>query len=406
MRSLLCLALGVALLTGWGEANVSDVIVSQRWPWSEKVDVDFTISAASEVEVSAVWDGQSTPVLLGTVSDAKPGRNRFSWDPSISPFADKTLPNFSVTLTPVQPSTNRYLVIDLADGGVSYRAQPDGADGKWSDDYKTSKMVFRRIPAGTYRLGAESNVIARAYGKPIDAVYATAWKRHDITFTSDFYVGVFKLTNAQYDQLTGTSSANPKRAKKLSYDDLRGSVTNSVNWPVTGYKVASGSLVAKLREKTGPTDFYVDLCTETQWEAAMRAGKDTVWPNGGTMDDSLPVWTNIVNEIAWWGDSGHDVGLKAENGWGIYDALGLVGDWTLNAANYKNTLPTKGLSDGTDPVGSSLTEPKKRVIRGSGDRNMYNQLPCVRQVVEHQEDRYYTTRFCIHLQPLVADDAK
>lgn len=406
MRSLLFLAFGLGLSTGWGEASVSDVIVSQRWPWSEKVDVDFTLSAASDVDVTAVWDGHDNPVTLGTVNGAKPGRNRFTWDPSASPFSGQTLPNFSVTLTPFQPSTNRYLVIDLADGGVTHRATPDGEDGKWSDAYKTTKMVFRRIPAGTYHLGAESNVIARAYGKPIGSNYATAWKRHDVTLTSDFYVGVFKLTNAQYDRLTGASTAYPKRAKSITYDDLRGSVTNGVNWPSTGYTVAPDSLVAKLRGKTGPVDFYVDLCTERQWETAMRAGTTTVWPNGGTMKDSLSAWTNIVDEIGWRGESSNsqDVGLKIENNWGIYDAIGLKSDWTLDTADNKSgTLPNSGLSDATDPVGNSLASPKQRVIRGSGDRNLYNTLPCVRQKVS-PDTSSYGVRFCIHLHPLVTTE--
>jgi len=397
------------MFAAWADPTVSDVIVNQRWPWSEKVDVDFTLTGGpTDVRVTAVWDGRDEPCELGTVCEAKPGQNRFTWDPAASPFAGRALAGFSVTLTTVAPPADRYLVIDLADGGVAYRAVPDGTDGRWTDTYKTSKMVFRRIPAGTYQLGMESNVIARAFGADIGSGYATAWKRHDVVFTSDFYVGVFKMTNGQYDRLAETSSGDPLHAKFLSYDEIRGpfsanGLPHGVNWPKTEYDVVSTSLVAKLRAKAGAVDFKVDLCQECQWEAAMRAGKTTVWPNGGTMEDSLSAWTNIVDAIGWRGKGSalQDVGQKADTGWGIYDAIGIAPDWTLDFATStgKSTLPNSGLSDATDPIGGKTDVGAKRVIRGSGDSKLYYRLPCVRQVTE-RENATATARFCIHLTPL------
>jgi len=343
---------------------------------------------------------------LGEIDEAKPGRNRVTWDPAASPFAGKTLTGFTVSVTMNAGASNRYLIIDLENGGVSYAAQPNGTDGKWSDEYKSKKMVFRRIPAGVYQLGMESNLIAKVNGGPVSSTYATAWRRHDITFTSDFYVGVYKMTVAQYNQLNGPNPAQyPLRPKMLSYHAIRGAsnivegVVTSINWPKTGYEVSSDSLLAKLRSKAGAVDFQIDLCHECQWEAAMRSGTTAFWPNGGMVDDSLAMLTNLVDAIAWRGDTKHNVGEKLDNGWGIYDPVGLQPEWTLSASARTGNFPKTGLSDATDPVGSSLASPDRRVVRASGDSSLLLQLPCCRQLMK-PEEATASARFCIHLQPL------
>ena len=66
---VLFMALGAA-----AETSVSDVVVNQRWPWSEKVDVDFVLSGeAGDVEVTATWDAHPSPHRLGTLFSAAPG---------------------------------------------------------------------------------------------------------------------------------------------------------------------------------------------------------------------------------------------------------------------------------------------------------------------------------------------
>lgn len=399
MRSVLMMLIAIAALSGRAESTVSDVVVSQRWPWSEKVDVDFTLTGEkTDVDVTATWDGQSVPVLIGTAYDAAPGLNRVTWNPAATSYAGQTLTGFSVTVAPALAADHTYLVIDLQNGGVSYRTAPDGDDGKWTDAYKTTKMVFRRIPAGTYQLGMESNQIAKVAGGSIDAGTATAWKRHDITFSSDFYVGVFKMTGAQYNLLKGNSAGTDLTPKSVSYDGIRGSVDEGVNWPSTKYEVSRTSLVAKLREKAG-LDWLVDLCQECQWEAAMRAGRTTFWPNGGTMDDSLATLTNVVDEICWRGGS-HEVGLKADNGWGIYDPVGIAPEWMLDTVSGKvGHTPKKGLSSGTDPVGVTSSTATDRVIRTDGAKSLHLLLPSYRRVYGHA-DSVAAARFCIHLKPL------
>jgi len=401
MCKFLSVVLVAGLLTARADVTVSDVLVSQRWPWSEKVDVDFLVTGgATEAKVTATWDGQPEPYELGTIGEAKSGWNRLTWNPAASPFADRTLTGFTVSVTPVEPPTNRYLIVDLENGGVTYAARPDGGDGKWSDTYKTTKMAFRRIPAGTYYLGLESNLIAKVNGGPVEAAYATSWKRHDVTFSSDFYVGVFKMTGAQYKLLKVGTIGTDLEPRSLAYDEIRGTAADGVDWPTNGYDVASGSLVSLLRAKAG-ANLLVDLCQECQWEAAMRAGRTTVWPNGGVAEDSLTALTNIVERIAW-RVGAHPVGLKDDNGWGIYDVVGLCPEWTLDKATRgTGNLPKYGLSDATDPIGSKTTSGDCRVIRGGGGAKLFDLLP-FRRFRHSSSNTVAGARFCIHLKPLWA----
>ena len=395
----------------YAETSLSGVVVNQRWPWSEKVDVDFVLSGeTNDVEVTATWDAHPEPYRLGTVFDAAPGPCRFTWDPAKSAFAGQTLTGFTVSLSNTAASAHTYLIIDLANGG--YEFLTDVPAGGWTDEHKSSKMVFRRIPAGTYTLGEPVETFACLGHYSPGSVTTTNCNRRKVTFTSGFYVGIYKYTEAQHACLVqGTASAS-HLPKLISYDALRGA-TNAllelnVDWPATGHEVAADSVVAKIRAKAG-AGLLVDLCEEEQWEAAARAGTDTFWPTGGTTGDGLAAMSNHVDEIvAWYGNTRStvqkDVGTKNDNGWGLYDVVGLAGEWTLDTANNAgtHTYPDLGLPlSSVDPTG--VQGYRYRILRsanGNGNRTaLYDLLPCRRQMAAPESENY-ATRFCIHLKPL------
>ena len=405
----------VAASGAMAETTLSHIVVNQQWPWCEKVDVDFVLSGeTSDVEVRATWDAHPEPYRLGTLFSAAPGQNRFTWDPSASPFAGQTLTGFTVSFSIAALSAHTYLVVDLVNGGYEYLA--DVPAGGWTSAHKTSKMVFRRIPAGTYTLGEPSETFT--FLKTTD--YSGIWNRRTVTFTSDFYVGIFKYTQAQHDCLDTGNPGTSCKPKKVSYYSLRG-VTNALNaelnvdWPATGYKVAADSVVAKLRAKVG-SGLVVDLCEEEQWEVAAHAGTTSILPNGVTTADDLTLFTNKLNEISAWygtiGSSDSDVGQFATNAWGLCDVVGLAGEWMLDAAINvgTRTLPAYGLESGVvDPVGVD------RPVDGSGYRvyrtgsanwataDIAKILPCSRQVANPAGEYTCSTRFCIHLKPLTQE---
>ena len=390
------------------ETSISDVVVNQRWPWSEKVDVDFVLTGeTNDVEVTATWDAHPEPYRLGTVFAAAPGQNRLTWDPTKSPFRGQTLTGFTVAVSNVAASAHTYLVLDLVNGGYEFLA--DAPAGGWTAAHKSSKMVFRRIPAGTYTLGEEKATFT-FLGLPDSSAttYASLWNRRTVTFTSDFYVGVFKYTEAQHECLTSGNAGTSFKPKKMSYDSFRGGL-DAADWPSKGYTVGSDSVVAKLRSKAG---LVIDLCEEEQWEVAARAGTTTILPNGVTTADNYDVLTNKLSDIAaWYGTVGSDevsVGLFATNNWGLYDVVGLVGEWMLDSAVKQGTgsLPKNSLVNSTDPTGEDLSRwgSEYRIFRTASANYegaaLQNIIPCSRQMAGHSSEYTCSTRFCIHLKPL------
>ena len=390
----------------FAETAISHIVVNQRWPWSEKVDVDFILSGeTNDVEVTATWDAHPAPYRLGTLFAVAPGQRRLTWDPASSPFRGQTLTGFTVSVSNAAASAHNYIVVDLVNGGYEFMAEPPS--GGWTAEHKSSKMVFRRIPAGTYTLGEPVETFSHLQHYNPGSVTTVNCNRRTVAFTSDFYVAIFKYTVAQHDCLSTGTAGTGYTPQTLSYNDLRGEKsTESGDWPTTGYKVAAESVVAKLRAKAG-AGLVIDLCEEEQWEVAARANTTTFWPTGGTVAESLSTHTNQVNAfIAWYGNGGSAstvVGARHDNGWGIYDVVGLAGEWMLDTArNTGSSTPLLGLPEtSTDPTGADGWS--LRIVKsanGNGNKTaLYDLLPCRRQMAS-PDSASYSTRFCIHLKPL------
>ena len=70
---------------------------------------------------------------------------------------------------------------------ITTPAQAPVPAGGWTDVYKTTKLVMRRIPKtspGFFTMGSPSDELGR-YG---------AEAQRQVTLTKDFYIGVFQVT--------------------------------------------------------------------------------------------------------------------------------------------------------------------------------------------------------------------
>jgi formylglycine-generating enzyme required for sulfatase activity len=242
--------------------------------------------------------------------------------------------------------------------------------GGWTDEHKTTKLVLRRIPATTpdFTMG----------GRSTDYPGASDAGLHQVTLTQDFYIGVFEVTQRQWELVMGNKPSyfnNPsyyqtRPVEQVSYFDIRENTNNSAispNWPATN-AVHADSFMGKLRGKTGLTGF--DLPTESQWEYACRAGTDTALNSGYNLTnpgDNDPQM-NVVGRYYYNGPDtyGYDQGVETNGGtaaagsylanaWGLYDMHGNVWEWCLDwYGTYPGTVE--------NPVGAASGS--TRVIRG------------------------------------------
>ena len=319
------LFVGCALLCAVVNATpyVTNVVAKQRYPWNGTVDISFEVVGDVEAdlpegkvaELSVTMTDQKTGKTYAATNltgDTEPtaGIHHIVWDMSeqgVQVYSPKAM--FTVACCSNDPL---YRVIDVSGGSdaeqysVSFlRAVPDGG---WSDEYKTDKIVLRRID-GT------------------DGVY---------------YAGVFQITAAQWDKVMGGTSTSTNPKNNVSYNTIRGNA-DTYNWP-TSTKVDATSFIGKLRQKTGLT--MLDLPSEAEWEFAARAGVTTKWLCGDSE-------TGLA-EYAWYsGNDGsmHGVGLKKANAWGLYDVHGNVWEWCLD--KYSSGSSNRMLRGGAWPDGAT-----------------------------------------------------
>jgi formylglycine-generating enzyme required for sulfatase activity len=273
-------------------------------------------------------------------------------------------------------SPGDYMVIDLS-GGPDARSYPVsylGAvpSGGWTDTYKTTKLVMRKIRAGTFIMGSPTNELGHGSG-PDET-------QHTVTLTQDFYIGVFEVTQRQWELVMGNKPSYFANAttyasrpvETVSYYYIRENPNNSEispNWPQSS-QVHADSFMGKLRAKTGLTTF--DLPTESQWEYACRAGTTTALNSGKNLTayESCPNMAEVGryefnggNEFTQNGDTSVEtatVGSYLPNAWGLYDMHGNVWEWCLD---WYGTYP----GSVQDPLGAlGAASGSYRVLRGGG----------------------------------------
>lgn len=419
MKSGILFSFVAAALTASADIAVSNVKITQDWPWSNKVTVTYNLEGVSEfspgeVVVKAYGNGNEIPMqasgLKGDIYNLKEdGLKTITIDP-VRAFGKgvELIPSFKVSITArsvTEASTDViYKIFDLNEKTVTDVTRGDLLNGKYGtvetdfgaigegytttlDDviiwtgvtndiaYKTTKLVLRKIPAGDFK------------GYVPDADIPAS---KNMTWTFDYWIGVFELTQKQRSIIrTGDQNKPPEFLGDTLPDH------NLQNYYLYGCQQGRN---ATTNETTGvyglfhylrkmfkngedfPYDF--ELPTQVQWVRAMRAGAESYYYDGlinpinVTSNDQYSVLANYVHNGGLVSNLDGtvttnlmEVGHFRPNAYGLYDTLGNVreyvreADYTMathinifNTTAGTNCVSVAGASNHTVTYGGAFNE--------------------------------------------------
>ena len=286
------LAATSTILADTATPSVSGVTLAQDG-LSRAVTVNYTLADAPaiitldictngvSIGLQNVWaiDGDANKVI-------QPGSCSMVWHPDKSWPNQKFASGDGIELTAVVTAwaTNdppMYLAADLVSGGVKYYTCAEAVPGGVQDIlYKTTSLLMRRIYARgkSFMMGSPTD----EYG-----YFGTREKQHEVSFSHDYYIGVYEVTQQQWAQLMSSwpsyhnndayKAARP--VENITYAQIRDNANTAAP--------AGTSFLGKLRTKFGDA-FAFDLPGAAQWEYACRAGNGNYkWGDGTAISSSL-----------------------------------------------------------------------------------------------------------------------
>ncbi len=195
--------------------------------------------------------------------------------------------------------------------------------------------------------------------------------QHKVTFTKDFYISKYEITNAQYAEFMNANSIPP------THSFVEGEGEEAVTYVYVKenedlgiyFKYSEAKWVPAAGRENHPVVYvtwfgakaYADwigglLPTEAQWEFACRAGSTTAFCYGDDPAEYINYGVCALNKE---GEAPSAIGTKLPNAWGIYDMHGNVNEWCLDSRDMLSPYPER---DAVDPV--SPTPGPFRAMRG------------------------------------------
>lgn len=237
----------------------------------------------------------------------------------------------TITLYAVWTDRPTYLVVDLSDGSRPDAVYPVSGlmsppKNGWTDEFKTTKLVLRRIDSGAFIMGSSDDELGHQDNETL----------HTVGISSHSYIGVFEVTQKQWELVMGENPSSCKGdmrpVETISFAQMRGVSAGAS----TTHEVDAQSFIGRIRSRSGMSSF--DLPTEAVWEYACRAGTETALNNGANLTndeqdstlDRLGRYSKNLND----GKGGYSqhttVGSYEPNAWGLYDMHGNVWECCLD----------------------------------------------------------------------------
>ena len=200
--------------------------------------------------------------------------------------------------------------------------------------------------------------------------YSDEKPTHSVT-VSDFYIGKYEVTQAQWKAVMGSNPSEFKGdnlpVENVSWNDIQ-------------------EFIQKLNAQTGKK---FRLPTEAEWEYAARGGNQS---KGYKYSGS-----NSIGDVAWYYDNSssktHPVGQKSPNELGIYDMTGNVYEWCQDW--YDSSAYSS--SSQTNPTGPNSGS--NRVLRGGGWGSAAGGCRVSRRGYSYPDYRFYGFGFRLVMEP-------
>ena len=196
-------------------------------------------------------------------------------------------------------------------------------------------MKFVWIPPGSFMMGSPKEEKERSDNET----------QHKVILTKGLYMGVYTVTQEQWQEVMGNNPSKFKSEKNLPVEH--------VSWE------DCQDFVKKLREKDKDKKAY-RLPTEAEWEYACRAGTTTPFHFGETISTEQ---ANYDGDFVYGtGKKGvyraktTPVGTLPANGWGLYDMHGNLWQW---CQDWHGDYPNNDVSDPQGPEKGQV-----RLLRG------------------------------------------
>jgi formylglycine-generating enzyme required for sulfatase activity len=193
-------------------------------------------------------------------------------------------------------------------------------------------MKLKLILPGSFLMGSEKG---EDNEKPV----------HKVTITKPFYIGMYEVTQSQWEQVMGTNIHEQRDLADPNYT-VRGEGPNFPMYHVSWLEAMD--FCRKLSEKEG---VEYRLPTEAEWEYACRAGSQTEYFWGDRIDDRYFWYEENSGKVT------QPVGTRMPNLWGLYDMSGNVWEWCEDC--YSPSYPQEHQFDPVGPPTGDL-----RVFRG------------------------------------------
>ena len=214
-------------------ASITIDSVTQRWPWNNKLDITYTVSGGQDVAAGVFAKIVFTATIAGQTytidgvhdigANTSNGTHTVTWTPPADIRAKATDCTMTATLSAADnPCGDDYIVVELSGenkGRISYEgllaSQQASNDRYNTDEYKTTKLVLRKVPRWVDR-GALPNaaVLSSMAGYPTGYSGDSEVKQNSPKkwpTARDYYIGVFPVTQTQYKMLMTTTAQHRKK---------------------------------------------------------------------------------------------------------------------------------------------------------------------------------------------------